>query len=120
VVEQGTHKPLVGSSTLPPGTNQDVSFPSDEELPRIVAADCAIVLVVVLVLVLDGDGVGKGSSGDQQVDWVDGVDLVEPIGYLADKDTLDRDLRSNRGRARRRGRLRLRNLIGESQGCLAP
>ncbi len=75
MVEQGTHKPLVGSSTLPPGTNQDVSFPSDEELPRIVAADCAIVLVVVLVLVLEGDGVGKGSSGDQQVDWVDGVDL---------------------------------------------
>ena len=54
-----------------------MSSPLQGRVPAAIAIGrtIAIVLVVVLVLVLDGDGVGKGSSGDQQVDWVDGVDL---------------------------------------------
>ena len=57
VVEQGTHKPLVGSSTLPPGTFPGRSIPSEVKLPRIVARNWVIVIVLVLVLVLEERGV---------------------------------------------------------------
>jgi hypothetical protein len=53
VVEQGTHKPLVGSSTLPPGTYPRTYFSFKTwSYPQIVSTSCVIVLVLVVVLVL--------------------------------------------------------------------
>jgi hypothetical protein len=60
VVEQGTHKPLVGSSTLPPGTawlsvvGSQLSVREEQSSDRRTILDKGvIVLVVVVVLVLD-------------------------------------------------------------------
>jgi hypothetical protein len=52
VVEQGTHKPLVGSSTLPPGTYLERS----QRLPDFVGLSVSpgrSPIVLVLVVVLD-------------------------------------------------------------------